>query len=325
MTEAEAKAKVIELAESEIGYHEKASNKQLDDPAANPGTNNWTKYARDLDAVQDYYAGKKNGPSGEWCDIFIDWLFYTLFKETGRKMLYQPTRSYGAGTGWSCRYYQNNGAWRKTPQIGDQIFFQTAGGTPCHTGIVIEVKSGKVTTIEGNSNNQVRRLTYALTNKSIHGYGIPKWSLASTVKPDPAQPSKPTLKYGSKGKAVRDLQETLLALGYKLPRFGADGDFGSETEAAVKAFQKKQGLEVDGIVGPLTHTSLDRALAESGKATHTKDDATGQEYLIYTVKKGDTLSRIAAAHRTSTQTLKFINGIQNANLITIGQKIKIPI
>jgi LysM repeat protein len=97
------------------------------------------------------------------------------------------------------------------------------------------------------------------------------------------------------------------------------------TEKAVKAFQKSRGLEQDGIVGPLTYAALDRAIAESGKATYTKDDATGQEYLIYTVKPGDTLSRIASSHRTSTQTLKFLNGIKDANLIVVGQKIKIPI
>jgi hypothetical protein len=44
-------------------------------------------------------------------------------------------------------------------------------------------------------------------------------------------------KFGDKGKAVRDLQSRLLDLGYKLPKFGADGDFGEETALAVKAWQ----------------------------------------------------------------------------------------
>lgn len=60
------------------------------------------------------------------------------------------------------------------------------------------------------------------------------------------------LEKGAKGDDVKQLQLDLLALGYKLPKYGADGDFGSETLTAVKAFQRAQGLEVDGIVGSET-------------------------------------------------------------------------
>ena len=61
-----------------------------------------------------------------------------------------------------------------------------------------------------------------------------------------------TLKKGCKGDDVKQLQLDLMALGYKLPKYGADGDFGSETDSAVKAFQRAQGIEVDGIVGDET-------------------------------------------------------------------------
>lgn len=44
---------------------------------------------------------------------------------------------------------------------------------------------------------------------------------------------------------------------------------------------------------------------------------------VYTVKKGDTLSKIAAANGTTWQNLKKINGIKNANQIYVGQKIKL--
>ncbi len=60
------------------------------------------------------------------------------------------------------------------------------------------------------------------------------------------------LKKGCQGDDVKQLQLDLMALGYKLPKYGADGDFGSETESAVKAFQRAQGIEVDGIVGAQT-------------------------------------------------------------------------
>lgn len=60
------------------------------------------------------------------------------------------------------------------------------------------------------------------------------------------------LKKGCVGDDVKQLQLDLMALGYKLPKYGADGDFGSETDSAVKAFQRAQGIEVDGIVGDET-------------------------------------------------------------------------
>ena len=65
----------------------------------------------------------------------------------------------------------------------------------------------------------------------------------------PAAATMPLLKKGSQGEAVKKLQQTLNSKGYKLTE---DGDFGNKTEAAVKAFQKANGLEVDGEVGPMT-------------------------------------------------------------------------
>ena len=47
------------------------------------------------------------------------------------------------------------------------------------------------------------------------------------------------LKKGNQGKEVRELQEKLLSLGYELPKFGADGDFGSETVSAVASFKQE--------------------------------------------------------------------------------------
>lgn len=81
----------------------------------------------------------------------------------------------------------------------------------------------------------------------------------------PADEPKPSvLKKGSKGETVRELQEDLLSLGYKLPKYGADGDFGSETEKAVKEFQSAVGLPVTGIVDAATLAAIDTAI-EDGK------------------------------------------------------------
>lgn len=51
---------------------------------------------------------------------------------------------------------------------------------------------------------------------------------------------------GSKGETVRSLQTRLMALGFPLPRFGADGKYGRETQAALKAFQYAHGLAPTG-------------------------------------------------------------------------------
>lgn len=61
------------------------------------------------------------------------------------------------------------------------------------------------------------------------------------------------LRQGSKGEDVRQLQIKLNAQGYQLV---IDGDFGSRTLAAVRDFQRKNGLEADGIVGSATRKAL---------------------------------------------------------------------
>lgn len=57
---------------------------------------------------------------------------------------------------------------------------------------------------------------------------------------------------GDRGPLVRALQSRLLALGYPLPRFGADGIFGQETAAALIAFQRVSGLPPTGRADLLT-------------------------------------------------------------------------
>lgn len=66
--------------------------------------------------------------------------------------------------------------------------------------------------------------------------------------------TQPMLRTGSRGDAVRKLQELLNAKGYTCG--SVDGIFGSKTYAAVLAFQKANGLAADGIVGSLTWGKL---------------------------------------------------------------------
>lgn len=64
------------------------------------------------------------------------------------------------------------------------------------------------------------------------------------------------LKKGCKGEDVRALQILLIGRGYNCGRYGADGDFGADTDKAVRKYQTDKKLEVDGIVGSATMGSL---------------------------------------------------------------------
>lgn len=66
----------------------------------------------------------------------------------------------------------------------------------------------------------------------------------------------PVLRFGSEGTYVKTMQECLVSLGYSLPRFGANGYFGSETQTAVIKFQRDKKLSQDGVCGPKTWTAI---------------------------------------------------------------------
>jgi hypothetical protein len=66
----------------------------------------------------------------------------------------------------------------------------------------------------------------------------------------------PMLQRGDKGEYVRALQILLIGRGYSCGSWGADGDFGGDTEAAVQKFQTDHGLFADGVVGNLTYAKL---------------------------------------------------------------------
>ena len=123
MTENEAIQRIINIARLELEYHEKSSNKDLDDKYKNSGSGNFTKYARDLDELGDFYNGRKQG--FPYCDVTYDWFHFKAWGEDlALKVLCQPRRSTGAGCLFSAQYYKSCGRWHTDdPQPGDQIFF----------------------------------------------------------------------------------------------------------------------------------------------------------------------------------------------------------
>lgn len=267
MDKNEAIAKLVDCAMSQVGYLEKRSNAQLDDKTANAGSANWNRYARDIDSkYPSFYNGKKNGYS--WCDIFVDWCFIECFGyEKALKMLYQPTKSAGAGCQYSADYYRRNNAFFKQPQVGDQVFFGDYGNEG-HTGVVIDVAGSVVTTVEGNTSggygvdsngDGVYIKRYNISTQYIPGFGRPNWEVVSSNVGNEEVTdtvSYPTIKLGSKGSNVKKAQQLLIAKGYSCGAAGADGDFGEGTKRGVMSFQADNGLDTDGIVGAKTWAAM---------------------------------------------------------------------
>lgn len=271
-----AAEKVLALARSELDYHEKMSGVGLDDKNANAGTGNWTKYARDLDEIQSFYNGKKQGAA--WCDVFVDWLFMKCFgADTAMKMLCQPKNSAGAGCKYSKDYYQASGRFVKTPMPGVQIFFYDNAGQINHTGIVETVNGDQITTIEGNTMDRVARMTYSIHDGRIAGYGIPIWELAGnvTVPQEPAVAinidmnivNNMFLRLGDKNEQVAAMQNRLIKLGYDVGNDGADGDFGVDTLAALKQFQYDHNLPECGYFGPATFAAMKPTQSQTQSST----------------------------------------------------------
>lgn len=121
-------------------------------------------------------------------------------------------------------------------------------------GKVIEASGTKVGVIESDITNSKWTWWGELKGVAYEVYPEPEPSPAPEPQPDPEK--RPTLRRGDKGQYVMEAQMLLVQRGYQLPKYGCDGDFGSETLEAVKAFQKENGLKADGVVGPKTWEAL---------------------------------------------------------------------
>lgn len=259
--------KLLDIARSQIGYYEKASNKQLDDFTANKGAGNWTKFARDLyyEATPHYFNGNKNGFA--WCCVFQCWIHWVAAgkdKAEADRVQCQSGK-YGAACNYAAKYYKEKGRLDKNPKVGDQIFFGS-GSTYKHTGVVEDIDDTYVYTIEGNASNMVKRNKYKLTSSSILAYGHPFYDEEES-NDDAAEEDTndkpiiirdivlPTLKYGSpSGAAMKSL---VLLLNSKAgANLSETGAFKSRTETAVKQWQKTHGIEPDGVVEDTTWASL---------------------------------------------------------------------
>lgn len=127
-----------------------------------------------------YYGREVSGGNYSWCAVFVWW----LMREIGCADLYYggtKTAYVPALLSWA----KSTGLTVKDPQPGDWILFDwEPNNSPNHIGIVEEVGSSTVTTIEGNSSDKVQRKTYNKSDKAIMAYIRPAWP-ADQTEPDP--------------------------------------------------------------------------------------------------------------------------------------------
>jgi N-acetylmuramoyl-L-alanine amidase len=118
------------------------------------------------------------------------------------------------------------------------------------------------------------------------------WLLAFSAIAD--QQTQPVLHWGSSGTAVRTLQQRLAQWGYY--QGSVDGVFGAQTSQAVRLFQTKNGLPVDGVVGAATWQALG---VDSGAASGDSASSVPAGTPIASNSNLDLLARVIAAEARS--------------------------
>ena len=118
------------------------------------------------------------------------------------------------------------------------------------SGAFTELKSAKYT----DSEKYLKRGDILVTR--TQGHTVVVLSNGSKAGSD-TEPVSGELRRGDSGEDVREMQKRLLKWDYAcLPEYGADGDFGRETEDAVKAFQRASKLPETGVYDPATEAAL---------------------------------------------------------------------
>ena len=118
-------------------------------------------------------------------------------------------------------------------------------------------------TVDGSAGAETQSVLYNGGAKAANAKATatPKTTAKATATPAPSN----TLRSGSKGSAVKELQQKLIQLGFL--KGSADGVYGQKTVAAVKAFQKANKLSADGVAGSKT---LSKLQSSGGSSTSTK-------------------------------------------------------
>ncbi|MFF7408694.1 CHAP domain-containing protein [Streptomyces lydicus] len=266
---------VAKIAKAEIGYQEGRSGGHW---------NNKEKYAAQVPGLEwaDYQA---------WCATFVSWVAL----KAGAADLYPRTASCLAGVAW----FKKAGRFSEYPAIGAQVFYGKNGGEHTGIVVdynadyiwAVEGNTNDNGSAEGDGVYLKKRV-----RKSDHvfGYGYPRFAGGiksadpayakeapkAPAKPKPApakpKPAKPVVDLSNVIEAakrdpkapqghtthpadVRLVEAALKAEGLLSAKYASDGSFGTLTQEAYKAWQKRlgySGSDADGIPGLTSLTKL---------------------------------------------------------------------
>lgn len=114
--------------------------------------------------------------------------------------------------------------------------------------------TGSVDGIYGSGTESAVRAYQKANGLSVDGIAGPSTLSSLGIGASAGSSGTTVLRNGSRGELVTEIQQRLKSWGYY--NGSADGVFGSQTETAVRSFQRANGLTVDGIVGPGTYAAL---------------------------------------------------------------------
>lgn len=161
---------ILLVAQAEIGYHEKGSNKNLNSKTANSGTENYTKYG----------AWYGMNPAA-WCAIFVCWCANQAGLSTDVIPRFALCVDDSYPTSGS-KQFKDMGRWMDkdyVPQPGDLIFLKQS-----HVGIVESVTDTEIHSIDGNWGDSVKRVTRPLGDSTIAGFGLPVYDETVSIDPE---------------------------------------------------------------------------------------------------------------------------------------------
>lgn len=221
-----------------------------------------------------FYGRAVSGSDYPWCMAFIQW----LFDHAGARLPYIT-----AGCTSFMTYVRNNRPAQYITEnfrAGDIALFDFDGKPEEaeHVGLITAVNKTTVETIEGNTSfstwgsqdnggavaEKTREKSIIICayrpdyDNSVITAGAAA-SIAQGAKIAQEAEFEVTLRElqkGCSGKDVEAMQYLLQANGYKLRTYGADGDFGAETDKALREYQQAKGLDPDGICGVKTWTKM---------------------------------------------------------------------
>ena len=131
---------------------------------------------------------------------------------------------------------------------------------------------GDTVTVTGTSGNW-----YAAAFGSYKGYVHQNYVTLSGGAPSASPSGSTTLRYGSRGAQVKTLQGNLILLGYLSD--SADGIYGSNTQAAVRKYQQRNGLSADGVAGAKTLSAIGAEVTRINTVVNTAKSFLGTPYV----------------------------------------------